>query len=35
MLVEQNIEYELRGFGPPGRTMYSYNWLISWQNKNL
>ena len=20
MLIEQNIEFELRGFGPPGRT---------------
>ena len=29
MLIEQNIEFELRGPGPPGQDMYSYKWLIS------
>ena len=36
MLIEQIFEFELRGPRPPGPYMlYSYNWLISWQNKNL
>ena len=38
MLIEQIIEFQLSGLGPPGRTtayMYSYYWLTSCQNKNL
>ena len=35
MLIEQIIEFQLRLPGPPGRYMYSYNWLTSCQNKNL
>ena len=35
MLIEQIIEFQLRGPGPIGRPLYSYNWLISWPNKNL
>ena len=35
MLIEQKIEFELKGPEPPGRTCYSYNWLILWQNRNL
>ena len=34
MLIEQIIEFQSRGPGPPGR-MYSNNWLTSRQNKNL
>ena len=36
MLIEQIIEIELWGPGPPGRTSYPVAaWLTSWQNKNL
>ena len=35
MLIEQIIEFELRGTWVPWPYMYSYNCLISWQNKNL
>ena len=35
MLIEQIIEIDMRGPGPPGPYMYSCNWLTSWQNKNL
>ena len=35
MLIEQIIEFELRGPGAPWPYMYSYNWLFSCQNKNL
>ena len=34
MPIEQIIEFQLRGLGPYPY-MYSYNWLTSWQNKNL
>ena len=34
MLIEQIIEFELRGAWPPGRRVL-YDWLFSWQNKNL
>ena len=34
MLIEQSIEFKLRGPWPPGR-IYSYNWLILLQNKNF
>ena len=33
MLIEQT--FGLRGPGPPGRIMYSYNWSFSRQNNNL
>ena len=35
MLIERVIELQLKGPGPPGPNIYSYNWLLSWQNKNL
>ena len=35
MLIEQIIEFELRGSGALCPHMYSYNSLFSWQNKNL
>ena len=35
MLIEQIIKFQLRGPGHPWPFMYSYNWLTSWQNKNL
>ena len=35
MFIEQIIEFQFRGPGPLGLYMYSYNWLTSWQNKNL
>ena len=35
MLTEQNIEFQLRDPGAPWPYMYSNNWLISRQNKNL
>ena len=34
MLIERIIELQLRGPGPL-ENVYSYNWLFSWQNKNL
>ena len=36
MLIEQIIEFKLRGLGPRDRWpyMYSYNWLFSCQNKH-
>ena len=34
MLIERIIELQLRVLGPPPNR-YSYNWLFSWQNKNL
>ena len=34
MLIEQIIELQLRGLGPLAN-MFFYNWLFSWQNKNL
>ena len=34
MLIEQIIEFQLRGPGPLAY-MYSYNWLTLWQNKIL
>ena len=33
-LNERIIEFELRWPGPWPH-IYSYNWLISWQNKNV
>ena len=35
MLIEQAIELQLRGAWAPWPNKYSYNWLFSWQNKNL
>ena len=35
MLIEQIVELQLRGPGAPWPNMHSYNWLFSWQNKNL
>ena len=35
MLIEQIIEYQLRGAWALWPYMYSYNWLTSWQNKTL
>ena len=35
MLIDQIIEYKLKRPAPPWPYMYSYEWLISWQNKNL
>ena len=35
MLIEQIVELQVRGPGPPGLTCTSINWLFSWQNKNL
>ena len=38
MLIEQIIEFKLMRSGPPDCILYvaySYNWLFSWQNKNL
>ena len=35
MLIEEIIEFQLRGSGPPWLYMYSYNWLISWEDKSL
>ena len=34
MLIKQIIEYQLKGAWAPWPYMY-YNWLTSWQNKNL
>ena len=34
MLIERIIEVQLRVLGPLANR-YSYNWLISWQHKNL
>ena len=34
MLTERIIELQLRGMGSLAN-VYSYNWLFSWQNKNL
>ena len=34
MLIEQIIEFELRGPGPL-TVRVLYDWLFSWQNKNL
>ena len=34
MLIERIIELQLREPGPLVN-VYSYNWLFSWQNKNL
>ena len=35
--MEEIIEFELRGPWPPGREIVHvpFNWLFSWQNKNL
>ena len=35
MLIEQIIEFKLRGPGPPGWTCTPKPQLFSWQNKNL
>ena len=35
MLIEQIIEFAFKGAWFPWPYMYSYNWLFSWQNKNL
>ena len=36
MLIEKTIELHLKGSGPLGQTCsLPYNWLFSWQNKNL
>ena len=34
MLIEQIIEFELKGPGP-FQILLFYNWLFLWQNKNL
>ena len=34
MLIEQIIEFKLRGPGYSART-YSYNWIFLWKSKNL
>ena len=35
MLIEQTIELQLTGAWAPWPNIYSYDWLFSWQNKNL
>ena len=35
MLIEQIIEFAFKGAWFPWPYMYSSNWLLSWQNKNL
>ena len=34
MLIEQIIEFKLKGLGASWSYMFSYNWLFSCQNKN-